>query len=239
MIWCVEDDPAIRDIEVYALSSVGFEAKGFCDGASFLSALKNEKVPPELIVLDVMLPGTDGMELLRRLKASETYKNIPVVMATAKSAEYDKIQGLDGGADYYVTKPFGVMEFISCIKAVLRRTGAEKSENLLRIGGLSVNTDEHTVTADGERITLTYKEFELLRLFITHIGKAFTRDNLFAKVWGMDYCGETRTVDMHIKTLREKLGKYGGLIKTVRGVGYRMEADETNGGKEENKLLDD
>ena len=239
MIWCVEDDPAIRDIEVYALSSVGFVAKGFCDGASFLSALKSEKVLPELIVLDVMLPGTDGMQLLGRLKASETYKSIPVVMATAKSAEYDKIQGLDGGADYYITKPFGVMEFISCIKAVLRRAGTEKNENLLRVGGLTVNTNEHTVTADGERITLTYKEFELLRLFLTHIGKAFTRDNLFAEVWGMDYCGETRTVDMHIKTLREKLGKYGGLIKTVRGVGYRMEAKTKNGGKETNELIND
>lgn len=239
MIWCVEDDPAIRDIEVYALSSVGFEAKGFCDGASFLSALKSEKVQPELIVLDVMLPGTDGMQLLGRLKASETYKSIPVVMATAKSAEYDKIQGLDGGADYYITKPFGVMEFISCIKAVLRRAGTEKNENLLRVGGLTVNTNERTVTADGERITLTYKEFELLRLFLTHIGKAFTRDNLFAEVWGMDYCGETRTVDMHIKTLREKLGKYGGLIKTVRGVGYRMEAETKNGGEETDELIND
>lgn len=222
MIWCVEDDASIRDIEVYALQSTGYEAQGFEDGASFLEALKTQK--PELVVLDVMLPGEDGIELLRHLRQNPEYKDIPVVMATAKGTEYDKIQGLDLGADYYLTKPFGVMEFVSCIKAVLRRCQPKQVEHLLKTGGLIVNVDEHTVTADGERVVLTYKEFELLKLFLSHPGIAFTRDQLFNEVWGMDYCGDTRTVDMHIRTLRQKLKDYGELIETVRNVGYRLEA---------------
>lgn len=222
MIWCVEDDASIRDIEVYALQSTGYEAKGFEDGISFLKELKNLK--PELVVLDVMLPGIDGITLLQKLKEDPETREIPVVMATAKGAEYDKIQGLDLGADYYLTKPFGVMEFVSCVKAVLRRCRPRQVEHLLKTGGLIVNIDEHTVTIDGERITLTYKEFELLRLFLSHPGMAFTRDQLFNEVWGMDYCGDTRTVDMHIRTLRQKLKDYGELIETVRNVGYRLEA---------------
>ena len=222
MIWCVEDDVSIRDIEVYALQSTGYEAKGFEDGTSFLKELKNQK--PELVVLDVMLPGIDGITLLQKLKEDPETREIPVVMATAKGAEYDKIQGLDLGADYYLTKPFGVMEFVSCVKAVLRRCQPRQVEHLLKTGGLIVNIDEHTVTIDGERITLTYKEFELLRLFLSHPGMAFTRDQLFNEVWGMDYCGDTRTVDMHIRTLRQKLKDYGELIETVRNVGYRLEA---------------
>ena len=222
MIWCVEDDASIRDIEVYALQSTGYEAKGFEDGTSFLREVKNQK--PELVVLDVMLPGIDGITLLQKLKEDPETREIPVVMATAKGAEYDKIQGLDLGADYYLTKPFGVMEFVSCVKAVLRRCKPRQVEHLLKTGGLIVNIDEHTVTIDGERITLTYKEFELLRLFLSHPGMAFTRDQLFNEVWGMDYCGDTRTVDMHIRTLRQKLKDYGELIETVRNVGYRMEA---------------
>ena len=222
MIWCVEDDASIRDIEVYALRSTGFEAAGFEDGAVFWAALEKER--PELIVLDVMLPGVDGIELLRRLKASPELCDIPVVMATAKGAEYDKIQGLDLGADYYLTKPFGVMEFVSCVKAVLRRCQPRAVEHLLQAGGLTVNLDRRTVTVDGERVTLTFKEFELLRLFLSHPGIAFTRDQLFNEVWGMDYCGETRTVDMHIRTLRQKLGRGGDMIETVRNVGYRLEA---------------
>lgn len=222
MIWCVEDDASIRDIEVYALQSTGYEAKGFEDGTSFLKELKNQK--PELVVLDVMLPGIDGITLLQKLKEDTETREIPVVMATAKGAEYDKIQGLDLGADYYLTKPFGVMEFVSCVKAVLRRCQPRQVEHLLKTGGLIVNIDEHTVTIDGERITLTYKEFELLRLFLSHPGMAFTRDQLFNEVWGMDYCGDTRTVDMHIRTLRQKLKDYGELIETVRNVGYRLEA---------------
>ena len=222
MIWCVEDDASIRDIEVYALQSTGYEAKGFEDGTSFLKEVKNQK--PELVVLDVMLPGIDGITLLQKLKEEPETREIPVVMATAKGAEYDKIQGLDLGADYYLTKPFGVMEFVSCVKAVLRRCQPRQVEHLLKTGGLIVNIDEHTVTIDGERITLTYKEFELLRLFLSHPGMAFTRDQLFNEVWGMDYCGDTRTVDMHIRTLRQKLKDYGELIETVRNVGYRLEA---------------
>ena len=222
MIWCVEDDASIRDIEVYALQSTGYEAKGFEDGTSFLKELKNQK--PELVVLDVMLPGIDGIALLQKMKEDPETREIPVVMATAKGAEYDKIQGLDLGADYYLTKPFGVMEFVSCVKAVLRRCQPRQVEHLLKTGGLIVNIDEHTVTIDGERITLTYKEFELLRLFLSHPGMAFTRDQLFNEVWGMDYCGDTRTVDMHIRTLRQKLKDYGELIETVRNVGYRLEA---------------
>lgn len=222
MIWCVEDDASIRDIEIYALKSTGFEARGFEDSVSFCETLKHEK--PDLIVLDIMLPGTDGVQLLRQLKASPELCDIPVVMATAKGEEYDKIQGLDLGADYYLTKPFGVMEFISCIKAVLRRCRPKAESQLLKAGDIVMNLDEHTVSAGGERITLTYKEFELLRLFLSHQGMAFTRDQLFNEVWGMDYCGETRTVDMHIRTLRRKLGKCGSMIKTVRNVGYRLEA---------------
>ena len=220
MIWCVEDDASIRDIEVYALQSTGFEAKGFEDGTSFWEALRTGR--PELVVLDVMLPGIDGMELLRRMRADAALSDIPVVMATAKGAEYDKIRGLDLGADYYLTKPFGVMELVSCVKAVLRRCGT-KTASQLRCGGLVLDEESHTVTADGESVALTYKEFELLRLFLSHPGTAFSRDQLMADVWGTDYCGETRTVDMHIRTLRQKLGAYGEKIETVRGVGYRME----------------
>lgn len=220
MIWCVEDDDSIRDIEVYALQSTGVEARGFADGGSFWAALEQEK--PALVVLDVMLPGVSGIDLLRRMKASPALREIPVVMATAKGAEYDRIRGLDLGADYYLTKPFGVMELVSCVKAVLRRCGT-KSAPQLRCGGLVLDEESHTVTADGESVALTFKEFELLRLFLSHPGTAFSRDQLMADVWGTDYCGETRTVDMHIRTLRQKLGAYGEKIETVRGVGYRME----------------
>lgn len=223
MIWCVEDDASIRDIEVYALSSAGFAARGFEDGSSFYAAITGEKDKPQLIVLDVMLPGIDGIELLKRIRANAALKQIPIVMATAKGSEYDKIQGLDLGEDYYLTKPFGVMELISCVKAVLRRCGAEDEKSTLNACGISMNTLEHTVSADGERITLTYKEYELLKLFLSHMGTAFTREQLMERVWGTDYMGETRTIDMHIRTLRQKLGKCGESIKTVRNVGYRME----------------
>lgn len=223
MIWCVEDDASIRDIEVYALNSAGFAARGFEDGSSFYAAITGEKEKPQLIVLDVMLPGIDGIELLRRIRANAALKQIPIVMATAKGSEYDKIQGLDLGADYYLTKPFGVMELISCVKAVLRRCGAEDEKSTLNACGISMNTLEHTVSADGERITLTYKEYELLKLFLSHMGTAFTREQLMELIWGTDYMGETRTIDMHIRTLRQKLGKCGESIKTVRNVGYRME----------------
>ena len=221
MIWCVEDDASIRDIEVYALNSTGFEARGFADGAAFWAALEKDR--PELVVLDVMLPEIDGIQLLRRMKADPALRDIPVIMATAKGAEYDKILGLDLGADDYLTKPFGVMELVSRVKAVLRRCRPVQQQ-VLRCGGLAVDTQEHTVTTDGVRVELTYKEFQLLRLFLSHMGTAFTRDQLMEQVWGMDFCGESRTIDMHIRTLRQKLGAYGEHIETVRSVGYRWRA---------------
>ena len=221
MIWCVEDDAGIRDIEVYTLRSTGFDARGFADADAFRAALREEK--PELVLLDVMLPGEDGVSLLRFLRSEPETAQIPVIMATAKGMEYDKIQSLDLGADDYLVKPFGMMEMISRVKAVLRRCAPRQSANTLQAGGLSIHLDAHTVWADGERIQLTFKEFELLRTFMSHPGMAFTRDQLFSDIWGMDYCGETRTVDMHIRTLRQKLGAYGRMIETVRNVGYRLE----------------
>lgn len=221
MIWCVEDDASIRDIEVYALNSTGLAAEGFADGAAFWQAL--QRTQPELVVLDVMLPEIDGIELLRRMKADTALREIPVIMATAKGAEYDKIQGLDLGADDYLAKPFGVMELVSRVKAVLRRCRPQPAA-VLRCGGLVVDEQEHTVTADGVRVVLTYKEYQLLRLFLSHPGTAFTRDQLMEQVWGMDFYGESRTVDMHIRTLRQKLGVYGEHIETVRSVGYRWRA---------------
>lgn len=221
MILCVEDDASIRDIEVYTLNSTGFEAKGVADGDAFRAALREQK--PELVLLDVMLPGEDGVSLLQFLKSSSETAEIPVIMATAKGMEYDKIQSLDLGADDYLVKPFGMMEMVSRVKAVLRRCRPAPVQHILKSDGLTVNLDEHSVTADSERVQLTYKEFELLRLFLSHPGVAFTRDQLFSEIWGEDYIGETRTVDMHIRTLRQKLGKYGARIETVRGVGYRLE----------------
>jgi len=222
MIWCVEDDSSIRDIEVYALVSTGFEARGFEDGDSFWNALQSEK--PELVVLDVMLPGKDGVTLLGLMKQSEEFQDIPVIMATAKGSEYDKIQSLDLGADDYLVKPFGIMEMVSRVKAVLRRCKQTQPEKLLGIDGLVLNPREHTVSVDGERVSLTYKEYELLYLFLSQPGIAFTREQLLASIWNTEYMGETRTVDMHIRTLRQKLGSYGSLIETVRNVGYRLEA---------------
>ena len=221
MILCVEDDASIRDIEVYTLNSTGFEAKGVADGDAFRAALREQK--PELVLLDVMLPGEDGVSLLQFLKSSPETAEIPVIMATAKGMEYDKIQSLDLGADDYLVKPFGMMEMVSRVKAVLRRCRPAPVQHILKSDGLTVNLDEHTVTADSERVQLTYKEFELLRLFLSHPGVAFTRDQLFSEIWGEDYIGETRTVDMHIRTLRKKLGEYGSIIETVRNVGYRLE----------------
>lgn len=222
MIWCVEDDASIRDIELYTLRSTGFEARGFEDGGAFLAALEAEK--PELVILDVMLPGMDGVELLRRMKASVSFADIPVIMATAKGAEYDKIQSLDLGADDYLVKPFGMMEMVSRVKAVLRRCRPAPAAKQLSAGSLTLDPEERTVTADGARIFLTYKEFELLRLFLSRPGVAFTREQLLSDIWGVEYAGETRTVDMHIKTLRQKLGRCGAMIETVRNVGYRLEA---------------
>lgn len=222
MIWCVEDDTAIRDIELYALHSTGFEAKGFEDGLAFWNALQTQK--PQLVVLDVMLPGMDGVELLKKIRADARFYDLPVIMATAKGAEYDKIQSLDLGADDYVVKPFGVMELVSRIKAVLRRCQNSRVQKILKLEGLTLNLDEHTLFIDDKRVQLTYKEFELLELFLAHPGMAFTREQIFAQIWGESYVGETRTLDMHVRTLRQKLGRYGKFVETVRNVGYRLEA---------------
>ena len=221
MIWCVEDDANIREIEVYALNSTGMEARGFESGDELWRALGRET--PELILLDVMLPGEDGVSILRRLRADERYRDIPVIMATAKGTEFDKVQSLDMGADDYITKPFGMMEMISRVKAVLRRVRPKQPDTVLKLKGLELDEMRHIVTADGQRIELTFKEFELLRLFLSHPGMAFDRDNLLRTVWNTDSAVETRTVDMHIRTLRQKLGRYGQYIETVRGVGYRLE----------------
>ena len=221
MIWCVEDDAGIRDIELYALNSAGFETRGFEDGLSFWEALKYEK--PDLVILDVMIPGMDGIEILTRMKESVECCSVPVILATAKGEEYDRIWGLDLGADDYIVKPFSVMEMVSRVKAVLRRSQPRQVSKLLKTDGLVVNVDEHTVTADGQRIQLTYKEFELLCMFLSHPGMVYTRDQLFAQVWKLDYMNDSRTLDSHIRTLRQKLGDYGKRIETIRNVGYRWE----------------
>jgi len=221
MIWCVDDDNTIRDIEVYTLVKTGFEAKGFADGISMLEALKTEK--PELIVLDIMLPGKDGVDVLKEIRNNPETCKIPVIMATAKGTEMDKIQGLDTGADDYLVKPFGVMEMVSRIKAVLRRCEPNEAEKELRVGNITLNDQKHMVTVMGEKVTLTFKEFEMLKLFMSHPGVVYSRDKLLSEIWGSEYLGESRTVDMHIKTLRQKLGEAGKHIETVIGVGYRLE----------------
>ena len=221
MIWCVEDAPSIREIEVYALNSTGLEARGFADGGEFWEALDTEQ--PELVLLDVMLPGEDGVAILKRLRSDERYREIPVIMATAKGTEFDKVQSLDFGADDYITKPFGMMEMVSRVKAVLRRSQPKQSAPLLKLKGLTLDENQHTVTIDDQRVVLTYKEYELLRLFLSHPGMAFSREQLLQTVWNTEYAVETRTVDMHIRTLRQKLGEYVRYIETIRGVGYRLE----------------
>lgn len=220
MIFCVEDDSNIRELVVYTLESTGFQARGFEDGSSFLEALALET--PELVLLDIMLPGEDGLEILKKLKNSSKTKDIPVIMVTAKGSEYDKVVGLDSGADDYVTKPFGMMELISRIKAVLRRSGKQQDKTKLSVGGICLDTKKHEVKVDGENAVLTLKEFELLEKLMRNQGIVLTRDQLLTEIWGYDFDGETRTVDVHIRTLRQKLGEQGSLIKTVRGVGYRI-----------------
>ena len=222
MIFCVEDDGNIRELVVYTLECTGFQARGFEDGSSFLEALALET--PELVLLDIMLPGEDGMELLKKLKASSKTRDIPVIMVTAKGAEYDKVKGLDAGADDYVTKPFGMMELISRIKAVLRRSkGKNPAEGeLIEIGKIQIDQKKHEVKVEGEVVNLTLKEYELLKRLMKNSNIVLTRDQLLEDIWGYDFDGETRTVDVHVRTLRQKLGSAGEQIETVRGVGYRM-----------------
>lgn len=218
MIWCVEDDTNILDIELCALNFGGFKAKGFEDGLSFLDALKKER--PKLIILDIMLPEIDGIEILHRLKESVEYKEIPVILATAKGEEYDKVKGLNLGADDYIVKPFSVMELVARVNAVLRRTNPIK-ENVKKYKNLIVNLDEYMVYIDSNRINLTYKEFELLNLFISNPGRVFSKEQLFIQVWKQEYMKDSRTLDAHISSLRQKIKEYGSLIETVRNVGYR------------------
>ena len=222
MIFCVEDDSNIRELVVYTLETTGFKARGFEDGRSFLEALALET--PELVLMDIMLPGEDGLSLLKKLKNSAKTREIPVIMVTAKGAEYDKVKGLDLGADDYVAKPFGMMELVSRIKAVLRRTlkSGQETQDIMKAGELELDTKKHEVTAAGKVVNLTLKEYELLKRLMKNPNIVMTRDCLLEDIWGYDFDGETRTVDVHVRTLRQKLGTCGERIETVRGVGYRM-----------------
>ncbi len=221
MIYCVEDDSSIRELMLYTLRASGFEAEGFGDGTQLFEAMG--RTQPRLIMLDIMLPGMDGIEILKQLRKKPATAHIPVILASAKGTEYDKVIGLDLGADDYLAKPFGMMEMVSRIRAVLRRSVRTAPTMLLRLGQLQMDPMSHMVHAAGIRVELTLKEFELLKLFMEHPGRVFTRDQLLERIWSTDYMGETRTVDVHIGTLRTKLGICGEYIRTVRGVGYRME----------------
>jgi len=222
MIYCVEDESAIRDLMVYTLKASGFDARGFEDAAGFWAAMKAKR--PELILLDVMLPEEDGLTVLRKLRSSPVTADIPVIMATARDSEYDTVVGLDSGADDYLAKPFGMMEMVSRIRAVLRRAGSREL-SALTFGRITLDESRHTVTVDGKPVPLTLKEYELLKLLMENPGRVFTRDSILSIVWGVDFTGETRTVDVHIGTLRTKLERAGDCIRTVRGVGYKMEEE--------------
>lgn len=222
MIFCVEDDRGIRELMTYTLNASGYDALGLKDGKELNEALKNEK--PCLITLDIMLPNEDGISILKRLKNDERYRDIPIIMASAKGEEYDKVIGLDLGADDYLAKPFGMMEMVSRIKAVLRRSEVTNKKQELRNGPIYLNNIKHIVIVDGKEIELTLKEYELLLLLMNNIGIVFTREHLLASIWDSNFVGESRTIDVHVGTLRNKLGNCGSCIKTLRGVGYKMEA---------------
>jgi len=220
MIYYVEDDANIRDLVIYTLEQSGFDASGFADAEAFYAACKAQL--PHLVLLDIMLPNEDGLSILKRLKADAKTSDLPVIMVTAKGTEYDKVMGLDKGADDYIAKPFGMTELVARVKALLRRTAPKEPSSTFEFGGISLDTRKHLVTAGSEKVLLTFKEFELLRFLMENSGAAFTREHLLGTVWGYDYTGGTRTVDVHIQTLRQKLGECGKLIETVRGVGYRF-----------------
>lgn len=220
MIYCVEDDSSIRDLMIYTLTIAGFEAKGFADSKAFWEAMQTER--PRLVLLDIMLPGEDGISILKKLRAAPSTASLPVIMATAKGSEYDKVIGLDLGADDYLCKPFGMMEMVSRIRAVLRRAAPGEKREYLTYGPITMDQARHVVTVGGREVSLTLKEYDLLKLFMEHVGLVFSRDQLLSSVWDQDYSGETRTVDVHIGTLRTKLGESGEAIRTVRGVGYRL-----------------
>ena len=222
MIWCVDHDAQRRNLEIHALRCVGMDAKGYDSADSFWKDLQNEC--PELIMMNAALPGVDPLALIKRIRMSSVAGSIPVIMQAQSSNELDVIRCLDSGADDCLGNPFGMMEMVSRIRAVLRRTAGPVRESGLRLGNLAMDVEAHTVTASGTRVALTLKEFELLRLFLTSPGRVFTREQLLEKIWGTDYIGESRTVDVRIATLRTKLGTCGDYIRTVRGVGYRMEA---------------
>ena len=222
MIYCVEDEKNIRELLIYTLETTGFSARGMANSKELKDALKEEL--PDLILLDIMLPGEDGYSILERLKASSETKNIPVIMVTAKEAEYDKVRGLEAGADDYITKPFGMMEFVARVKAVLRRCSRQEEDKELKCDDLRLSVGRHKVYWKEEKVELTRKEFELLQSLMENKGLVMTRNQILCHVWGYDFDGETRTVDVHVRTLRQKLGEAGNLIETVRGVGYRIGA---------------
>lgn len=224
MIYIVEDDAEIRELETYALKSSGFDVKSFDCGKSLDEEVK--VCVPDLFILDIMLPGEDGLSILKRLRAQENTKNIPVIMLTAKSSELDKVKGLDLGADDYIAKPFGILEFVSRVRALLRRSGlmkTESEETKISLGEVVLDTATRTVTVNGENVELTYKEYELLKLLLSQPGLVFSRQQILEKNWGVDFNMDTRTVDMHVKTLRQKLGDQGAIIQTVRNVGYKAQ----------------
>lgn len=224
MIYLVEDDDSIRELVLYTLHTTGFEAEGFRNAADFWQAL--EKELPQLVLLDIMLPDEDGLHILKRLRAGAETADLPVMMLTAKSSEYDRVVGLDSGADDYMPKPFGMMELVSRVRALLRRAAKPAAEDkLFTVGSLAVDVKRRAVTVDGEPVILTYKEFELLCYLLENRGVVLSRDQILTKIWDYNYSGETRTVDVHIRTLRQKLGDAGALIETVRGVGYRLAQD--------------
>lgn len=223
LIYIVEDDRSILEIEEFALKNSGYRVMGFQEAKKFYTALKTQL--PDLVLLDIMLPDEDGLTILGKIRNSEDTRKLPVIMVTAKTTEIDKVKGLDMGADDYVTKPFGVMELISRVKALLRRTIPQEADLSLSFGGIEMDERRHQVTVNGELCELTYKEYELLKLFLSNTGIVITRDKILDKIWGTDFIGESRTIDMHVKNLRKKLGGEGSLIKTVRNVGYVMNAE--------------
>lgn len=220
-IYVVEDDQNIREIESFALKNSGYEVEDFACAGDFYKRI--ERVLPDLVMLDIMLPDRDGLDILKDLRSRVDTRRLPIIMVTAKTTEIDKVKGLDQGADDYLTKPFGVMELISRVKALLRRSSGLQEDAVLQFQDLQMNLEKHRVSIGGETIELTFKEFELLRIFMQNAGIVLQRETLMNKVWGTDYEGESRTLDMHIKTLRQKIGEYGNHIKTVRNVGYRLE----------------
>ena len=221
MIYFLEDDNSIRELVVYTMNSTGFEAVGFGKPGEFWAAMERET--PSLVLLDIMLPEEDGLSILKKLRANPATKRLPVMMLTAKDSEYDKVLGLDSGADDYLPKPFGMMELVARVKALLRRTEAEGEAPEYVLGRLRVSPARHLVQVDGKEVQLTLKEFELLRTLLENDGMVLTRDKILARIWGYDFDGETRTVDVHVRTLRQKLGECGSLIETVRGVGYKID----------------